>query len=171
MNCVQPSLRLTRRLPQDKMSRALGTAFLSHQVAQLELENDGNSKIKGGSNGGGAWTNYHRGVGGGGGGRRSTPTPSRRSTDVKSPDNTISPPTLLKPLPKETGKEADRIVVDASVLIHGLGRVRAWCRDSSSSILIVPLEGLSHYFPLTILSRIFPQHSTHSTSLKKGPQR
>lgn len=36
---------------------------------------------------------------------------------------------------------ASVIVLDASVLVYGLGQVRRWCRDERKEILIVPLEG------------------------------
>lgn len=39
-------------------------------------------------------------------------------------------------------KDADVIVVDASVLVHALYQVKKWCRDGREEILIVPLEGM-----------------------------
>lgn len=41
------------------------------------------------------------------------------------------------------GKDADIIVVDASVLVHALHQVKKWCRDGRDEIVIVPLEGKS----------------------------
>jgi hypothetical protein len=38
-------------------------------------------------------------------------------------------------------KEADVIIVDASVLVNALGQVKKWCRDGQEEIIIVPLEG------------------------------
>lgn len=38
-------------------------------------------------------------------------------------------------------KDADVVVVDASVLIHALYQVKKWCRDGREEIVIVPLEG------------------------------
>jgi len=40
-------------------------------------------------------------------------------------------------------KDADIIVVDASVLVHALYQVKKWCRDGRKEILIVPLEALN----------------------------
>ena len=41
----------------------------------------------------------------------------------------------------ETEKDADVIVVDASVLVHAIGQVKKWCKDGRKEIVIVPLEG------------------------------
>ena len=38
-------------------------------------------------------------------------------------------------------KDADVIVVDASVLVNALGQLKKWCRDGQEEIIIVPLEG------------------------------
>jgi hypothetical protein len=38
-------------------------------------------------------------------------------------------------------KDADIVVVDASVLVHALHQVKKWCRDGRDEIVIVPLEG------------------------------
>ena len=38
-------------------------------------------------------------------------------------------------------KDADVIVLDASVLVHALPQVKKWCRDGREEIVIVPLEG------------------------------
>jgi hypothetical protein len=38
-------------------------------------------------------------------------------------------------------KDADIVVIDASVLVHALYQVKKWCRDGRKEILIVPLEG------------------------------
>jgi len=40
-------------------------------------------------------------------------------------------------------KDADIVVVDASVLVHALHQVKKWCRDGRDEIIIVPLEGKS----------------------------
>lgn len=39
-------------------------------------------------------------------------------------------------------KDADVVVLDASVLINGLWQVKKWCRDGRDEIVIVPLEGV-----------------------------
>jgi hypothetical protein len=42
----------------------------------------------------------------------------------------------------EEEKDADVVVVDASVLVHALHQVKRWCRDGREEIVIVPLEGV-----------------------------
>ena len=49
---------------------------------------------------------------------------------------------------KTNAKEADVIVVDASVLVNALGQVKKWCRDGQEEIIIVPLEGTVAFFSL-----------------------
>ncbi|KAG9019861.1 hypothetical protein FRB90_003452 [Tulasnella sp. 427] len=141
---------------KDKLSRALGTAFLSHQVAQLEQNilkgsNSGhqakNNARSGGSSRGGRGGSRGGGRGGGRGGhpRPQLGTPSRiddnqggnRRSDTERPLNRNSGQQITQE------KIADRIVVDASVLIHALGTVRTWCRDSSKEVIIIPLEALN----------------------------
>jgi hypothetical protein len=41
----------------------------------------------------------------------------------------------------QESKDADVIVIDASVLIHALGQLKKWSRDGREEIIIVPLEG------------------------------
>ena len=43
-------------------------------------------------------------------------------------------------------KDADIVVVDASVLIHALGQVKKWCREGREEIIIAPLEGTRSSF-------------------------
>ena len=40
-------------------------------------------------------------------------------------------------------KDADVVIVDASVLVHGLYHLKKWCRDGREEVVIVPLEGKS----------------------------
>lgn len=40
-------------------------------------------------------------------------------------------------------KDADVVVLDASVLINGLWQVKKWCREGRDEIVVVPLEGVS----------------------------
>ncbi|KAG8947001.1 hypothetical protein FRC04_011298 [Tulasnella sp. 424] len=138
------------------MSRALGTAFLSHQVAQLEKDvlkgNNNGHHARGSVRGGGSGRGGRGGPRGGGrgGGRNGNPRPqvgtpgradgnqdsNRRSdTQWRSDRRTAQDATQAK--------VADRIVVDASVLIHALGTVRTWCRESSKEVVIIPLEALN----------------------------
>lgn len=129
------------------MSRAYGTAFLTHQVAQLEkavFNGDRNSTFP--SRGSGRGVQYAtgkrgrggRGGGGRGGGRIPVPTDQHPPNDTEP--RAISE-NRLSGEAKAPEKVADRLVLDASVLIHALGKVREWCRDRSKEIIIVPLEG------------------------------
>lgn len=149
--------------PLDKnrtsMSRALGAAFLSHQVAELERNATGNHRSK-----------PARGRGGrAGGARRSdrdqeydpdfdrartradfgiNPKPTEEGSWRRRPQSSddtasesTSPPRAIHghvrsaPLP-------DVIVVDGSVLIHALGAVQRWCRNNRTEV-IIPLEALN----------------------------
>lgn len=134
------------------MSRALGAAFLSHQVEQLEKSIIPNEHL----NPGPLWKHQDRkgdvsdrrqGFGG--------------SKDKHQSNNGPSKPRHpLKLLPKKTNvaregnrpqydvhvrsmKDADLIVVDSSVLVHGLHQVKKWCKEGREEIVIVPLEGWS----------------------------
>ena len=107
---------------QEKMSRALGAAFLSHQVAELE-KSVGNMQVNN--------NNRTRGGGGRGGGR---------GRGGRMPD-TSRGPVESKPRLVKQPHSADRIIIDASVLIHALNQVKNWCREDRKETLIVPLEG------------------------------
>jgi len=41
-------------------------------------------------------------------------------------------------------KDADVVIVDASVLVNALGHLKRWCRDGQEEIIIAHIEGLSH---------------------------
>ncbi|KAF8632073.1 hypothetical protein AX17_004931, partial [Amanita inopinata Kibby_2008] len=41
------------------------------------------------------------------------------------------------------GKDADVVVVDASVLVHALYQVKRWCREGREEFIVVPLEALN----------------------------
>ncbi|GLB43054.1 putative PIN domain containing protein [Lyophyllum shimeji] len=149
------------------MSRALGAAFLNHQVEQLEktvsngaasgnwrrrapatqapLAVNGNAKrppmapgIKvasrrpgeesqaarkartpGRDTGGGMVKTTSQGAGGR---RKSSDEEKERERDEK---------------------DADVVVVDASVLVHALYQLKKWCRDGREEVVIVPLEALN----------------------------
>lgn len=152
------------------MSRALGAAFLSHQVEQLEK-----SVTRGPASGN--WRDR----------RQPHPdsavahaNPNRRSSIVthgiktrlvpgqkqvekehfdKERDHQ-EPKHWEKEKPRKSNdsvadKDADLVVVDASVLVHALHQVKKWCRDGREEIVIIPLEGPSS------LSRIWIQRSRH----------
>ncbi|KAJ7668887.1 hypothetical protein B0H17DRAFT_1209859 [Mycena rosella] len=124
------------------MSRALGAAFLSHQVEQLEK-----------SAASGNWRN------------RATLQSSPKRERGQQPGSNATIATTAKPAPRkktagvlviprdtppasvrrsmEDEKDADVIVVDASVLVHALHQVKKWCRDGRAEVVIVPLEALN----------------------------
>lgn len=41
----------------------------------------------------------------------------------------------------DSKKDADIVVIDASVLVHGLDQLKKWCRSKREEIIVVPLEG------------------------------
>ncbi|KAH8977605.1 hypothetical protein EDB86DRAFT_2837598 [Lactarius hatsudake] len=145
------------------MSRALGAAFLTHQVEQLEKSvsapprNNNNYNPSHNTN----WRERQR--------SHPQPTDSRRGqlpvggikfTTITNPatnqpyqrDQKERPMTVgagprkrgaEDPHPRRGGakdKDADVIVVDASVLVNALGQLKKWCRDGQEEIIIVPLE-------------------------------
>lgn len=131
------------------MSRALGTAFLSHQVAQLEKNvNTGGGRGVGNRGRGGGTGGGPGNRGRGRGGITRTDVGVRRTDDdhaVSNPnDRSALKVTAGRPIPSPVllTKSADRIVVDPSILIHSPGKFRAWCREGSRETVIVPLEGM-----------------------------
>ncbi|TFY81288.1 hypothetical protein EWM64_g2720, partial [Hericium alpestre] len=134
------------------MSRALGAAFLTHQVEQLE-------KTVSAGPGSRNWRerkafpNSNVPNGRPNGGKRSPAQfgakyPKRRDVvegapvegkeiQIKKRDEE------QRELRKEQRKDADIVVLDASVLVHALSQVKKWCRDGREEILIVPLEALN----------------------------
>jgi hypothetical protein len=115
------------------LSRALGAAFLSHQVEQLE---------KSVGNASGNWRDrrfqihhqaglrdpgYHA--------RGPTHTSPKRS-------NTLTANTGTTDQKEHKDKVADVIVVDASVLVHALNQLKLWSRPERKEVVIVPLEGV-----------------------------
>ncbi|TCD60989.1 hypothetical protein EIP91_009179 [Steccherinum ochraceum] len=136
------------------MSRALGAAFLNHQVEQLE-------KSVSSKNSNGAWRERRypspqsnadsmRGV-------RNAYPPKSRTPSGGSPKLTKNTADDFPPLEKqvevvrkdvgkvdrENLKDADVIVVDASVLVHAIGQLKKWARDGREEVVIVPLEALN----------------------------
>jgi len=118
------------------MSRALGAAFLSHQVAQLEravansTSNPRDSTAPrrgGGQRGRGRGAGPAPGAGTGPGPKRAAAHRAHTSDD----DNRSAqlPPGL------------SAVVLDASVLIYAPGAVKRWCKDDNGPDLVVPLEG------------------------------
>jgi len=139
------------------MSRALGAAFLSHQVEQLEKSVSAApprpSPSRNHNNNNNNWRDR----------QRSHPQQSADSKRGQLPIGGIRITTTThtqqqhqqqqKERPGATKnrgaedarktcvKEADVIVVDASVLVNALGHVKKWCRDGQEEIIIIPLEG------------------------------
>lgn len=157
------------------MSRALGAAFLSHQVEQLEksVQRDGRGDGTRGKD------YHHKDRHPGGRGRRGgynqpavasvapAPFPGRGKrerngkedkggdvTHINSPNNK----TREREVHEVEEKEADLLILDASVLIHCLTRVKNWCRRGRQEILVVPLEGkeLLYCVPEHLSIRISP---------------
>lgn len=122
------------------MSKALGAAFLNHQVEQLEKS-------------------VHTGATGGNWRERRTPAGEARRNPSgakvvkkKNSDegqrqlgrNADGPRAEREERQSVDGKghkDADVVVVDATVLIHGLYHLKKWCRDGREEVVIVPLEG------------------------------
>lgn len=129
------------------MSKALGAAFLNHQVEQLEKSVAGRTAPSKG---------YRKDN------REYVPrSPSKASNPSKKvysgSDRSRRPPrdsgeseprTSNEKSPRrrsgENDKDADVVIVDASVLIHGIHHVKRWCREGRQETIIVPLEGLPH---------------------------
>ncbi|EPS96759.1 hypothetical protein FOMPIDRAFT_1062116 [Fomitopsis schrenkii] len=119
------------------MSRALGAAFLNHQVQQLE------KTVHDVGPGANNWRdrrthNQHDG-------RRHRGPPAApvrkrdgESAEVRGEDKERSRRENGKP-----EKDADIVIVDASVLVHAIHQVKKWCRDGREEIVIVPLEALN----------------------------
>jgi hypothetical protein len=133
------------------MSRALGAAFLSHQVEQLEK-----SVTHGPASGN--WRDRRQPQAElGHANRRSVinhapkQRPPSGNRAVKKPIVETIPETehsiVKAQKPRKSSeesradKDADIVVVDASVLVHALHHVKKWCRDGREEIVIVPLEG------------------------------
>lgn len=177
------------------MSRALGAAFLNHQVEQLER-----SVSNGPSSGN--WRARRAGQS-----NSLTQTPQNPSKRINSPGIKVlnkkqveeseasrkdrapnrdrngvrSSPHEYSSRRKSSDeekdeKDADIIVVDASVLVHALYQVKKWCRDGRDEIIIVPLEGMWPKCPcntsfLTTISFEYPRSAQegYKSSSPKSP--
>jgi len=144
------------------MSRALGAAFLNHQVEQLEKSVSANSPSSGN------WRDrknisttqdnnqYHK---------RTPMAPGIKIVHRKNGSDTTTFVVQEKSAPRETfnskfaatensslkhirqrgdsgDNDADIVIVDASVLVHALYQLKKWSRDGRKEIIIVPLEGI-----------------------------
>jgi hypothetical protein len=65
-------------------------------------------------------------------------------------------------------KDADIIVVDASVLVHALYQVKKWSRDGRKEIIIVPLEGVPPPPQYEFISDLFFFSFKHTRFTQEG---
>lgn len=145
------------------MSRALGAAFLSHQVEQLEksVSHQGHAHLAGrkdipqdrdgdvdrerdrrqpfGERTSSVGVTVHKR------GPATHPAKQRAPTGTKQIPRRDYPerPGYETHEYQREAKDADLIVLDASVLVHGLHKVKKWCKDGREEIVIVPLEALN----------------------------
>lgn len=141
------------------MSRALGAAFLNHQVEQLEKTVSNNGPASGN------WRDrrqahertYSPGSPGATATKRGPNPVAQRKKGGETPvDRTTNiSPTARKRSGEEERKDADVVVVDASVLVNALYQVKKWCRDGREEIVIVPLEGEYCFLPSPLDNRPF----------------
>ena len=144
--CTRTSIMADATVVSNKlaMSKALGAAFLNHQVEQLEKS----------VHSGGNWR------------ERRNPDSWRAGETKKA----FGAPKIIQRRREESNeekkkypdgpkaereyerrerrsedgkaqKDADIVVVDATVLVHGLYHLKKWCREGREEIVIVPLEG------------------------------
>jgi hypothetical protein len=112
------------------MSKALGQAFLSHQVRRLEEDAGGrgrHSNRRGNSRPHPDINNKH----------------SRNITAKRSVVNATNNDEDGVPV----SKPPSRIVLDTSVLVHALDQVKKWCSANNEMKIIIPLEGVSCHSP------------------------
>ncbi|KAF7293149.1 PINc domain-containing protein [Mycena chlorophos] len=137
----------TRMAMADKkaMSRALGAAFLNHQVEQLEKQSAASQNWRSSSpkqQRGGQQMAFPASKGG---------SPRKKNAagvlTMPNPKTTNMAPAVARlSLEDEAAakeKDADVVVVDSSVLVHALHQVKRWCREGREEIVIVPLEALN----------------------------
>ncbi|CAE6344745.1 unnamed protein product [Rhizoctonia solani] len=138
------------------MSRALGAAFLNHQVAELERNNQRTKAPRG--RGGRARRSdrdredydpdFDRARTKATFGIDTTPADQdswrrRPQSSDDTASESASPTRPRIPLGHHRSAPlADVIVVDASVLIYALGAVQRWCNDGQTQV-VIPLEALN----------------------------
>ncbi|KEP50669.1 PIN domain protein [Rhizoctonia solani 123E] len=138
------------------MSRALGAAFLNHQVAELERNNQRTKAPRG--RGGRARRSdrdredydpdFDRARTKATFGIDTTPVDQdswrrRPQSSDDTASESASPTRPRIPLGHHRSTPlADVIVVDASVLIYALGAVQRWCNDGQTQV-VIPLEALN----------------------------
>ncbi|KAH9927673.1 uncharacterized protein B0H18DRAFT_932429 [Fomitopsis serialis] len=123
------------------MSRALGAAFLNHQVQQLE------KTVSDVGPGGANWrdrrTPKHFDRQGHNDGKRPRGAPTKPAWKRDGESTEIDSDETGRQGGGKVEKDADVIVVDASVLVHAINQVKKWCREGREEIVIVPLEALN----------------------------
>lgn len=141
---------------KNAVARALGAAFLSHQVQELEKSVSAKPKYdsvpqgrggrdRRGTRGGQRPQQYQqqRGHAHGGGrlprGDRDEPRGLGRRSDERE-HSSERDDRDDKTMPNK--KDADIVVIDASVLVHALGQLKVWCRNGREEVIVVPLEGM-----------------------------
>lgn len=154
------------------MSRALGAAFLNHQVEQLE------KTVSNGGPASGNWRDRRQAhqrtyspvsPGATATKRGSNPVAQTKKGGETPVDRTTNiSPTARKRSGEEERKDADVVVVDASVLVNALYQVKKWCRDGREEIVIVPLEGDYCLVPLLPSLIILFKLSTPSIYSRRG---
>ncbi|KAG6830084.1 hypothetical protein H0H87_009297 [Tephrocybe sp. NHM501043] len=151
------------------MSRALGAAFLNHQVEQLEKSVSGTTGPASGN-----WRRRQSPPAGttvvNGNAKQPPMAPgikvasrrpgeeSQAARKARAPGRDpnagiirIQPQDVQRKSKDEErakecrrdDKDADVVVVDASVLVHALYQLKRWCREGREEIIIVPLEALN----------------------------
>jgi hypothetical protein len=176
------------------MSRALGAAFLSHQVEQLEKSVSAapprpSPSRNHSNNNNNNWrdrqrshpqqsADLKRGQLPIGGIRITTTTHAHQQPQQQQKERPGSTKNRgIEDTKKTNTKEADVIVVDASVLVNALGQVKKWCRDGQEEIIIVPLEGtvsfppLGHVSPCRLLAVMPAQHVLSRSGFGAGARR
>ncbi|KAK7047599.1 hypothetical protein VNI00_006367 [Paramarasmius palmivorus] len=161
------------------MSRALGAAFLNHQVEQLE-------KSVSNSAASGNWRDRkytqaaYNGYTTASTNRRPPNAPSKpvNVTRKKGGDIQVVPKEREATRSFDAGnrrkseeaveKDADIIIVDASVLIHALNQVKKWSRNGRGEVVIVPLEGEIAAFTLSNYLADISEALNTLDLLKKG---
>ncbi len=136
------------------MSRALGAAFLNHQVEQLEKS----------VHTGGNWRGRRSPETWRGETKRTVSGPGpkimrRRNDDGEDRARAESETAVREDRRSEerkVQKDADVVVVDATVLVHGLYHIKKWCREGREEVVIIPLEGECCYLSWYAIVLICP---------------
>lgn len=143
------------------MSRALGAAFLNHQVEQLEKSvgnahgpSSGNWRDRNSKHGSGNYTNASYSPPK----RIPNKAPNSNGSSNKKREGEFQLLSRERDSPRavdqgsrrrsseQPEKDADIVVVDASVLVHALHYLKKWCKNGREEVVIIPLEGKSKIY-------------------------